>query len=121
MTDVKAVDVDGQVIADGVMRREGIHHPSLPRCSECHGARLRREMHGEVKHSVRLRAVGNGEHELEVLVVIDESALHLYDLRDRLSGRQEVVHGLVQRCATKEHFRSIGVGCTVEREGKDGT
>ena len=113
--DVEAVDGNGQVIACGVMRREGVHHPVLSRHGDGHVGRERHEMYAEIHLRRGQCAVGAVEAQAEV-VVVHRTALHFDGLREGRTRHEPVVHALDERCAVDIDLRSVGVAGAVQTE-----
>ena len=112
VVDIEARDINRQVVAHRVVRREGVHHPVLPRSSYLHRTGLRHEVYAEVQEHVCLRAVAYVEVQREVLVVIHLTALYLEHLLGHLSRGEEVTQSLHERCTVDIYLRAVGVAVT---------
>ena len=114
MVNIKSVNLNRQVIADRVMRREGIHDPVLSWRCDLYRARYRQEMHGEIEVRKRDRTVRKTEVERQVLVVIYRSALHLQGLGDRHARREEEAYRLRERLTVHGDTCAVGVGVRID-------
>ncbi len=56
------------------------------------------------------------EAELQVLVVVHQSALHFHGLHDGLSGLEVILQSLGQGCTVNKQFRAVWVALVHERE-----
>ena len=116
MMNVESVNLDRQVITNGVVRREGIHRPVLARRGDLHRARYRQEMHGEIEVRKRDGAVSETEVERQVLIVIYRSTLYLQGLGDGHARRQEEAYRLRERLTVHRDPCAVGVGDRIDRQ-----
>ena len=115
MVDIESVDGNGQVVAERVTRREGVHHPFVTRISDVYRRGLRQIMHGELERTIYLLTCIEAELELHIVVVIGLSAIDLHGLDNGFAGHEIERIACCDRHAVDEYFRAIGIAAR-ERE-----
>ena len=111
MMDIKAINGNRQIIADRIPRREGIHHPFIPRIGNADGRRLRHEMNGELRERTDRRTGSGSQFDRQILIVVHDAALHLHGLDDRYArfAEEGERRSRGKRLAVHEDDGSVGV------------
>ena len=111
MMDIKAINGNRQIIADRIPRREGIHHPFIPRIGNADGRRLRHEMNGELRERTDRRTGSGSQFDRQILIVVHDAALHLHGFDDRYArfAEEGERRSRGKRLAVHEDDGAVGV------------